>query len=120
RFEFDFDSDSSDEAHCSGYAFNEEEAAEEWDYFAERQARYCMTEESDSEEESRPSKPLDVRCKDLPPNFRPQSSIDFLQSTVAKNLTSDLRHYIHTLRRIQQYMIPLVLNVNKLVELKEI
>ncbi|KAK6055729.1 hypothetical protein COOONC_06768 [Cooperia oncophora] len=166
KYKFDFDSDSSDEASSSGYAFNEEQASNEWDYFAERQARHKMMHESDSEDETQSGEPLDVRCKDLPPKFRPQgnqeelfgtqtthsevwayipsicSDLNFLQDNVARNLTSDPRHCIYTLRRIQQYMVPLVLNeftflamgsmgagktsgyllplVNKLVELKEI
>uniref|UniRef100_W6NCJ5 RNA helicase n=1 Tax=Haemonchus contortus TaxID=6289 RepID=W6NCJ5_HAECO len=142
RYKFDFDSDFDEGSSSSDYAFNEEEAYEEWNYFAQREARHNLMDESDSEEEQRSSKPLDIRCKELPKKFRPQSSLDFLQNIVAKNLTSDSRHYIHTLRRIQQYMIPLVLNeftflamgpagsgkttgyllplVNKLVELKEI
>ncbi|KAK5971700.1 DEAD/DEAH box helicase [Trichostrongylus colubriformis] len=142
KYKFGFDSDYDEGASSVGYAFNEEEASVEWDYFAERQARHDMMEESDSEEELQPCKRLDIRCKGLPSNFRPQSSLDFLQNIVKRNVTSDLKHYIHTLRRVQQYMIPLVLSefaflsmgptgagktsgyliplVNKLIELKEI
>lgn len=101
-----------------------------------------MVTESDREDETPCAKPLDVRGKYLPMNFKPQTNLDFLQNNVARNLQVDSKHYIHTLRQIQQYMIPLVLNefpfvvagpagagkttgyllplVNKLVELKEI
>ncbi|VDP00571.1 unnamed protein product [Heligmosomoides polygyrus] len=107
-----------------------------------RVARKKVVTESDREDETPCAKPLDVRGKYLPMNFKPQTNLDFLQNNVARNLQVDSKHYIHTLRQIQQYMIPLVLNefpfvvagpagagkttgyllplVNKLVELKEI
>ncbi|VDO85037.1 unnamed protein product [Heligmosomoides polygyrus] len=105
-------------------------------------ARKKVLTESDREDETPCAKPLDVRGKYLPMIFEPQINLDFLQNNVARNLQVDSKHYIHTLRQIQQYMIPLVLNeipfvvagpagagkttgyllplVNKLVELKEI
>ncbi|VDL81295.1 unnamed protein product [Nippostrongylus brasiliensis] len=132
----------SDDDYSDNYAFDEERANREYDYIAERKERKDMMDESDNEEGGTPSEQQDVRFKYLPENYKVSSNLDFLQPGVAKNLTLDPRHYIHTLRRIQQYMIPLVLNeftfvvvgpqglgkttgymlplVNKLVELREI
>ncbi|VDM60449.1 unnamed protein product [Angiostrongylus costaricensis] len=82
-----------------------------------------------------------VKSKALPPRFQTQNDLDFLKSEVAKNVLSSSEHSISRLRRIQKYMIPLVLNeisflaigpsgsgktcgyllplINKLIELKE-
>ncbi|ETN79171.1 hypothetical protein NECAME_09977 [Necator americanus] len=94
------------------------------------------------EDDSVPSERLEIRHKDLPSKFRKQSSLDFLQRCVAKNVLAGRKHSVGPLLPLQQYMIPLVLYeisflamgpegsgktsgyllplVNKLVEFKEI
>ncbi|KAL6741227.1 hypothetical protein Aduo_014502 [Ancylostoma duodenale] len=139
---FEFDGEPKRQMNRSDFIFDMDTAMREWDYHMERQAVQKRLGGKHIENDSIPSERLEVRHSDLPPRFKKQSSLDFLQPSVAKNVLPGRKHCVGPLLPLQQYMIPLVLYefsflamgpggsgkttgyllplVNKLVEFKEI
>ncbi|EYC19810.1 hypothetical protein Y032_0023g732 [Ancylostoma ceylanicum] len=139
---FEFDCEPKRQMKRSDFIFDMNTAMMEWDYHRERQAVRERLGGKHIENDSIPSERLEIRHNDLPPRFKKESSLDFLQPSVAKNVLPGRKHCVGPLLPMQQYMIPLVLYefsflamgpegsgktsgyllplVNKLVEFKEI
>ncbi|CAJ0592142.1 unnamed protein product [Cylicocyclus nassatus] len=138
-FEF---GDDQRRMHCNDFVFDMNAAMQELDYYSERQELRKRSNGKYLENDYAPSDRMEIRCQDLPTRFRKQSTLDFLQPCVARNVVPGRRHHIAALLPLQQYMIPLVLYefnflvmgpdgagktsgyllplVNKLVEFKEV
>ncbi|KJH45239.1 DEAD/DEAH box helicase [Dictyocaulus viviparus] len=91
------------------YLFSEDGACRDFDYFNQRHAqrKLIIPKERDG---SSLGRSLSVRTKGLPPKFKTQSNLDFVRQVMTKNVTTVSGYPISNLRRIQKYMVPLVLN----------